>query len=130
MFLFTVYEYEYIRMNLNLINRRANKAFLLIFLRQFRTGRAVGNDVFCLLFARCDVCSTGVIAVSTHMKNVWTSGAHRAATSPVPAAMMMGTVSVFVAGQDLLSVVHHIAQTVVRIQDASTLGLQVVHGHP
>lgn len=66
----------------------------------------------------------------TYVKNIGTSSSHGTAASPVPPGVVMGTVAVFEASQNLLTVVGDIAESVIRIQDAAALRLEIMNGYP
>lgn len=64
------------------------------------------------------------------MEDIRTPGSNGAAAGTVTAGVVMSTVTIFEAGQDLFPVVGDVAQAIIWVQNAASLGLQVVDGHP
>lgn len=69
--------------------------------------------------------------LKTHLENIWRRVFRvRGSRGAVSAVVVVVVRLLIVDGYDLLPVVGHVVEAVVRVEDASVQLLQVVHGHP
>lgn len=70
-------------------------------------------------------------SIQTHLENIWRRVFRvRGRRGAVSAVVVVVVRLLIVDGYDLLPVVGHVVEAVVRVEDASVQLLQVVHGHP